>query len=142
MPRDPDCIFCKIIDGAIPSMKVYEDAAAYAFLDIGPLADGHLLLIPKDHHERLDTMSPELLGQVTRLLPALARALVDVTGAAGYNVLQNNGRLAGQVVMHVHFHLIPRQAQDGLGYRWNAGQYPPGRAEQLRQALQAALNPP
>jgi histidine triad (HIT) family protein len=141
MSRDPDCIFCKIIDGAIPSMKVYEDDACFSFLDIGPLADGHLLVIPKDHHQQLDTMSAELVGRVTGVLPILARAVIQVTGAAGYNVLQNNGRLAGQAVDHVHFHIIPRQADDGLGYRWNAGQYPPGRAEQLHEAIQKTLAP-
>ena len=141
MSRDPDCIFCKIIEGTIPSMKVYEDDACLSFLDIGPLADGHLLLIPKDHHRQLDTMSPELVGRVAGVLPTLARAVIQVTGAAGYNVLQNNGRLAGQAVDHVHFHIIPRQADDGLGYRWNPGQYPPGRAEQLHEAIQKSLDP-
>jgi len=140
MSRHSDCIFCKIIEGVIPSMKVHEDEVCLSFLDVGPLADGHLLVIPKEHHDRLDTMSPELVGQVTGVLPSLARAVVQVTGAEGYNVLQNNGPVAGQAVGHVHFHIIPRQADDGLGYRWNAGAYPPGRAEHLHEAISKAFD--
>jgi histidine triad (HIT) family protein len=110
-----------------------------AFLDIAPLAEGHLLLVPLEHYRRLDDMRPELVASVCSRLAELGSAVVRVTGAQGYNVLQNNGRVAGQVVEHVHFHVIPRKADDGLGYRWLAKSYAPGRDEQLRDLLRGAL---
>lgn len=138
---DPSCVFCKIIVGQIPCMRVFEDDAALVFLDIGPLAEGHLLMVPKQHVERLDQMSPEQIMAVTRHLPMLGRALMKAVGAVAYNILQNNGRESGQEVPHVHFHIIPRKAGDGLGYRWNASKYAPGRAEKVRDLLLAALKP-
>jgi histidine triad (HIT) family protein len=138
--NDSSCIFCKIIGGQIPCLKVFETADLLSFLDIGPLAEGHLLVIPKTHHERLEDMPPEAVAAVTRHLPTLGKALLQVTGAAGYNVLQNNGKASGQEVMHVHFHLIPRVSGDGLGYRWNASKYPEGRGEQLQKEILAALD--
>jgi histidine triad (HIT) family protein len=136
---DPACVFCKIIAGEIPCLRVFEDEASLAFLDIGPLADGHLLIIPQRHYERLEEMPPDEVAAVTRHLPRLARAVLRITSAAGYNVLQNNGKVSGQAVSHVHFHIIPRVDADGLGYRWNASQYPPGRAEALHRQITDAL---
>ena len=139
MAADPDCVFCKIVAGDIPSHGVLRTDSCLAFLDVGPLADGHLLLIPLEHYRRLEDMSAEMVADLCGRLPELGRAVVRVAGADGYNVLQNNGRVAGQVVEHVHFHLIPRRADDGLGYRWLPKSYPQGRAEQLRDQLRAAL---
>jgi histidine triad (HIT) family protein len=136
---DPNCVFCKIVAGQIPSLRVYEDDLVLAFLDIGPLAEGHLLVIPKEHAERLEDMPSETLAHLARQLPTLARVVLRVTGAAGYNLLQNNGRVSGQEIPHVHFHIIPRVAADGLGYRWNVSKYPEGRGEEIRQKLLAAL---
>ncbi len=134
-----DCIFCKIVAGQIPSLKIYENDHALSFLDIGPLSDGHLLVIPKKHYARLDDMSADEVAAVARVLPELADAVVRATGAQGYNVLQNNGRIAGQLVDHVHFHIIPRKPDDGLGYRWNPKKYPPGKDKQLQQQIIAEL---
>ena len=136
----PDCIFCKIVAGQIPCMQVYGDDDCLAFLDIGPLAQGHLLLIPREHFGRLEEVPPEALAKVCSVLPRLGSALVDVTGAAGYNVLLNNGAVAGQEVPHVHFHLIPRVEGDGLGYRWNRTAYAEGRIEELGGQLRAAVD--
>lgn len=133
------CIFCRIAKGEIPSMKVFEDGSCLAFLDIGPLAEGHLLLVPKVHRERLEAMCADEVAAITRHLPKLAKAVLAATGAADYNVLQNNGSAAQQSVGHVHFHIIPRRNGDALGYRWPAGSYPAGRGEELRQKVQAAL---
>ncbi|NLX05929.1 MAG: HIT family protein [Phycisphaerae bacterium] len=133
------CIFCRIVAGEVPSLKVYEDDSALAFLDIGPLAEGHVLVIPKRHYERLEEMPAEEVGAVTRHLPVLAKAVLKATGAGAYNVLQNNGEVAGQAVGHVHFHIIPRTSGDGLGYRWNATSYAAGRDRQLQEAIVSAL---
>jgi histidine triad (HIT) family protein len=134
-----DCVFCKIAAGDIPSMKIVEDGQSLAFLDINPLAEGHVLLIPKDHFETLDEMSPDVVAAVTAHLPRLVAAVTSVAGAEGCNVLQNNGQASGQVVPHVHFHVIPRRSGDALGYRWPAGSYEAGRAEQVHAALKQAL---
>jgi histidine triad (HIT) family protein len=139
MDAPVDCVFCKIAAGEIPSLKVFDDATTFAFLDINPLADGHLLVIPRAHYAQLDEMPDDEVSRVTGHLPRLARAVVAATGAEGYNILQNNGAVSGQAVMHVHFHIIPRTGADGLGYRWNAGQYPTGRDRQMHEAIVSAL---
>ena len=115
------CIFCKIVAGKIPCYKLYEDDDVFSFLDIGPLSRGHALLIPKRHYVTLHQMPPELVGRCMSVVPRLSKAIVAATGVSGWNLLQNNGEVAGQEVGHVHFHIIPRAAGDGLGYRWNAG---------------------
>ncbi len=135
-----DCIFCKIVSGDIPSLKIFEDKKVLAFLDIGPLADGHLLVIPKNHYEKLDEMTEEDITAIAAVLPRLAKALIQATGAEGYNLLQNTGECAGQVVKHVHFHLIPRKPNDGLGYRWPAKKYPEGKDKEIQQKIISQLN--
>ena len=142
MSRDPDCIFCKVAAVEIPAAVIFENESIVAFLDIGPLAEGHVLIIPRAHHAKLSDLSASECAQLGSMLPKVARALLEVTGAEGFNLLVNEGRAAGQLVPHVHFHLIPRVASDKLGYRWNAGTYAPGRAEQLAAAYQTALAPP
>lgn len=136
---DPDCIFCKIIAGQVPSMSVLDTKSALAFMDIGPLAEAHLLLIPKRHYVTLDQMPEDEVRDLTALLPRLAKIVVEVTEAEGFNILQNNGPVAGQAVGHVHFHVIPRRKDDGLGYRWPAKSYEPGRAEEIHGQLLQAL---
>lgn len=138
--RDPDCIFCKILAVEIPAAVVYETDTFVAFLDIGPLAEGHLLVIPRDHYVYLIDMPPSTCADIAGALPKLGRALLAVTGAEAFNVLLNNGTVAGQAIDHAHFHLIPRTANDGLGYRWNAGTYPEGRIDEIAAAYQTALS--
>jgi len=139
MARDPNCVFCKVVGAEIPAAVVYEDPTVLAFLDIGPLSEGHLLVIPREHYHHLVDVPAQCCAEVATVLPRLGRALLGVTGAQGFNVLVNNGAAAGQIVPHVHWHLIPRMQGDGLGYRWNPGKYAEGRANQLAKALQAAL---
>ncbi len=138
-PTDPICIFCKIVGGEIPSMKVWETEDALAFLDVAPLAEGHLLVIPKPHYARLGDIPGSVLGGVLALLPMLAGAVGKVTGATGHNILQNDGRIAGQAVDHVHFHIIPRREGDGLGYRWLPGEYTTDRGRTIHRHLLQAL---
>lgn len=139
MSRDPNCVFCKIVAVQIPAAVVYEDEDVLAFLDVGPLAEGHLLVIPRDHYANLTDLSPGKCSKLAATFPFLGRALLAVTRAAGFNILVNQGTVAGQVVPHVHFHMIPRGDADQLGYRWNAGKYAPGRAAELAAKIQAAL---
>ncbi|MCO6437122.1 MAG: HIT family protein [Phycisphaerae bacterium] len=142
MPRDADCIFCRIVSAEVSASVVYEDENCLAFLDVAPLAEGHLLLVPRDHFSDLTSLPPPLCGSVMSLLPRLGSAVMTVAKASGFNVLVNNGKAAGQAVPHVHIHVIPRVASDGLGYRWNASKYAPGRAEVLAEAYQRALRTP
>lgn len=138
-PTDPNCIFCKIVRGEVPSLNVWETEEALAFLDIGPLAEGHLLVIPKPHYANLGDIPGSALSRMLELLPKLAGAVRKVTGATGHNILQNDGRVAGQAVDHVHFHIIPRREGDGLGYRWLAGQYKDDRGRTIQEDLLQTL---
>jgi histidine triad (HIT) family protein len=117
-----ETIFTKILAGEIPCHKIYEDEHVLAFLDIGPLSEGHALVIPKEPAETLDRLSDEAAAAIGRVLPRLGRAVMKATGAASFNILQNNGRAAHQFVDHVHFHIIPKH-EDGSGLKisWNAG---------------------
>jgi histidine triad (HIT) family protein len=101
-------IFTRIIKGEIPCHKVYEDDLVFAFLDIGPLSEGHVVLVPKEEAATLDALSDESAAAVGRVLPRLCRAVMKATETSDYNILQNNGGLAHQEVEHVHFHIIPK----------------------------------
>lgn len=102
------CIFCKVINGSVPSAKIYEDEHVYAFMDIMPLTKGHVLLIPKTHKENLYNLSDEEAANLFSVAPKIARALKEEFKPAGMNLLQNNGAPAGQSVFHFHLHFIPR----------------------------------
>jgi histidine triad (HIT) family protein len=134
-----DCLFCKIVAGEIPAVKVLEDDTCVAFMDIGPLAEGHVLLIPKAHAVTLDEMPDDDAGKMLGHLPSLVKAVQTVTACQGVNVLQNNGRAAHQQVMHVHFHVIPRNEGDAFGFNWPGGSYRTGRMEELGDALRKQL---
>ena len=139
IPRQEDCIFCKIIAGQIPCHRLHEDERVLAFLDIGPLSAGHCLVIPKPHYRTLDQLPDGLAGACMEAAVRLSRAVVAATGVEAWNILQNNGAAAGQVVMHVHFHIIPRRGQDGLGYRWNAGKLDAAKAAELIEAIRGKM---
>ncbi len=134
-----DCIFCRMVGGEIPVTKVYEDEVVLAFLDIGPISDGHTLLIPKEHFAKLEDCPAELMGKVASRLGKISTAVVKATGADGYNVLCNNGRSAGQLVEHLHFHIVPRRTGDGVFDRWPSFKYPPGKIEKLASQIQQLL---
>lgn len=124
-----ETIFGKILSGAIPCHKVYEDERVLAFLDINPLSTGHTLVIPKEPAKTLDALSDDSAAALGRALPRICRAVIAVTGVREYNVLQNNGPGAHQAVAHVHFHIIPKpNANEGLGIRWPAGKLEGGQA--------------
>ena len=134
-----ETIFAKIIRGEIPCHKVYEDEKVLAFLDVGPLSKGHTLVIPKEAVATLDQLSDESAAALGRVLPRLSRAVLKVTGATAYNVLQNNGAAAHQAVSHVHFHIIPKFAGSGLGIDWPAGTLDGAQGQALAQKIAEAL---
>jgi histidine triad (HIT) family protein len=132
-------IFSKIIAGEIPCHRVYEDTHVLAFLDIGPLSDGHVLVIPKEARAYLHELSDESAAALGRVLPRICRAVLQATGATSYNLLQNNGRDAHQEVMHVHFHIVPKIEGQGLGLVWKSGKLDASKAQILLSRLSAAL---
>ncbi|GJM25303.1 MAG: hydrolase [Phycisphaerae bacterium] len=134
-----DCVFCKIVAGEIPCHQIFSNDVVLAFLDIGPVSAGHVLLIPKRHCDSIVDLPSDVASAIGETLPRLARAVIDTVSADGLNVLQNNGECAGQVVNHAHFHLIPRTKDDGLGYRWRSGEYRAGEAEQLCGKISGSL---
>lgn len=135
----PACLFCKIASGEIPAAKVLETDRALAFLDIGPLNPGHLLLVPKDHYATLTDLPDELASLTAALLPRLGRAVMAATGAEGLNVLVNVGQVAGQTIHHVHWHLIPRHPGDPLKWPWPAGRYEGEALDAMRARIEQAL---
>ena len=140
MARDPDCVFCKIIAGEIPAAVVAESGLAIAFMDIGPIAEGHTLVIPRDHYETVMDMPPEVVADVHRLAAQVARAAKAAIGCEGLNVLQNNGAVAGQVVGHVHVHVIPRDAGDGLKWPWPSAEAEPDRLASLAERIKLGMD--
>lgn len=134
-----ETIFSRIIRGEIPCHRVFEDDMVLAFLDVGPLSAGHTLVIPKEAAATLDTLSDESAAALGRVLPRLCRAVLAATGATAYNVLQNNGAAAHQFVHHVHFHIIPRHGEAGLGVGWKAGSLDPAQGKALAEKIKILL---
>ena len=117
MKKD-DCIFCKIAAGEIPSATVYEDDDFRAILDLGPAAKGHTLVIPKNHSDNLLSVEPDTAAKALKVISRTANAIKEALGCDGINVVQNNGEAAGQTVMHLHFHIIPRYKNDSVNIGW------------------------
>ena len=110
--RDENCIFCKIVAGEIPSRTLFEDEDFKVMLDVGPAAKGHALIVPKAHYADIYELPGELAGEAMKLAKRMATHMTTVLGCDGFNILQNNGEVAGQTVFHYHMHLIPRYASD------------------------------
>src|SRR5690625_1849391 len=114
-----DCIFCKIIDGEIPSAKVYEDDDVYAFLDLSQVTKGHTLVIPKKHSRNLYDTSPKVAGKLFEAVPKIANAIKKAYDPVGMNLLNNNEAEAHQSVFHLHLHLIPKyKVGEGFDIVW------------------------
>lgn len=129
-----DCIFCKIINGEIPSSKVYEDEHVLAFLDISQVTKGHTLVIPKVHKENVYELTPEIASHIFSVVPKIANALKVEYQPIGLNTINNNGEAAGQTVFHFHMHLLPRYGEgDGFGAVWktHTSDYKPEELQQM-----------
>lgn len=118
MSSDPDCIFCKIISGDIPSFRILEDELTIAFMDINPANTGHALVIPRRHVEDLHSIDAESLSAVVQSAQRVARAVQKTVGPQGLNLVQCNGDAAGQSVYHFHMHVLPRAIGDELKMNW------------------------
>jgi histidine triad (HIT) family protein len=134
-------IFDRILNGELPCHRVYEDDHVLAFLDIFPLSEGHTLVIPKERKAFLHELSDEAGAALGRALPKIARAVLSVTGASAYNILQNNGAEAHQAVFHVHFHVIPKTSAGGLDVGWKPGRLDAGVGQGLAERIAATILP-
>ena len=134
MAADPDCLFCKIVAGELPSTRVDDDERAIAFMDINPATRGHLLVIPRAHSTDVRDIPAEDLHAVVDVVQRLARTVVEKLGADGVNLLNSTGRAAWQTVFHFHVHVIPRYANDPLRLPWVPG---PGDRDEIMAAAEA-----
>lgn len=117
-----DCIFCKIANGEIPSTTLYEDEMFRVILDLSPAAKGHALILPKEHYANLYELDDEYAAKAMVLAKKMATAMTKALGADGFNLVQNNGEVAGQTVFHFHLHLIPRYKDAEPIIQWEPGQ--------------------
>ncbi len=108
-----DCLFCDILSGKKNGHFIYEDDLHISILDKYPIDTGHSLIIPREHHEKITDMSPSNVGEMFSIVPKIANAILDATGADAFSVGQNNGRAAKQIIPHVHVHIIPRYNHKG-----------------------------
>ena len=132
-------IFNRILDGSIPCHRVYEDELTLAFLDINPLAPGHTLVIPKEAQATVMDLSEKSAAGIGRVLPRITRAACAAAGVQECNIIQNNGAGAGQEVMHVHFHVIPKSSEFGLRKQWTPRPLADGEAEEILRIMQALV---
>ena len=130
MNRAPDCVFCKIVAKTIPATIVHEDEATIAFMDIGQVNPGHVLVAAKSHAENIYALDDDAAAAVFRSAAKVARAVRDAFSPPGLSVYQANGKPAGQTVFHFHLHLVPRHDGDGMALAWPVKNPP-------REALEA-----
>lgn len=133
-----DCVFCKIINHKIPAHFVYENDKVVAFLDIAPINPGHTLVVPKIHCENILDAPEDVLAELIFATQRISQAILKGLGYHGFNLGVNNGRVAGQVIPHLHFHIIPRKIGDGLKM-WPQRKYSHGEAEVVAEKIKKVL---
>ena len=133
MAADPDCLFCKIVAGDVPAVRVHEDERTIAFMDINPATRGHLLVIPREHAADVHAIDPEDLKACAVAAKGLAQRVRDKLGADGVNLLNSTGKVAWQTVFHFHLHVIPRYDGDPLRLPWQPA---PGDRDEIAQAAE------
>ena len=133
-----DCLFCKIVKGELPSSKLYEDEDTLAFLDLFPVNKGHSLVIPKEHYETIFDIPEDILSKVSSVMKNVADAVKKGVNSEGISIAQSNGKDAGQVIPHIHFHVIPRFKNDGLKL-WPQGKYEEGEMDKFKEDISKFL---
>ncbi len=134
MKKD-NCIFCKIINGEIPSHVLYEDEQFKVILDVNPATKGHALILPKEHYANLYELSEETAADAMKLAQRMMRKMTEKLDCDGFNIVQNNGEAAGQTVFHFHMHLIPRYKNDGEILKYIAGDPGQEELERIKKTL-------
>ena len=135
---DSNCIFCKILNKEIPSKVVYEDNDFLAFLDIAPATKGHVLIVPKEHAATLSDLSDDKASKILVLAKKIVDAMKKVHSFTDFNIIQNNGEIAGQTVHHYHLHIIPRYSKEELGL-WTPHEGDPSVTEESAEAFRKLL---
>ena len=133
--KDDNCIFCKIANGEIPSKTLFEDDEFRVILDLGPAAKGHALILPKNHYANLYELPEETASKVMLLAKKMAMQMTDKLKCDGFNLVQNNGEVAGQTVFHFHMHLIPRYKTDNQTIGWKPGEPSQEELEEIRAQI-------
>ncbi len=139
MTKDPDCIFCKIANGDIPSDTVFENEEFRVILDLNPATKGHALVLPKYHFTNIYDMESGYTGRAFETARSVALAMKNGLNCEGVNVIQNNEALAGQSVFHFHIHVIPRYKDDGQQVLWKPGKSDPEEQKKLAETIGNAM---
>ena len=134
-----DCIFCKIVAKQIPATVVYEDAHVLAFMDIGQVNPGHVLVAVKKHAENIYALEDTPAGELFKAAARIARGIRDAFNPEGLSVYQANGKAAGQTVFHLHVHLVPRHAGDGMELTWPVKNPPREKLTEYAEKIKRAL---
>lgn len=137
--QSDNCIFCKIASGVIPSTTVYEDEDFRAILDLGPAAEGHTLILPKEHFDDVTELPEALAAKVLPVAAKIGMAMKAGLRCAGFNLVQNNGETAGQTVMHFHLHVIPRYEGGPEIASWTPGETTPEVMKETAEKIRVAL---
>ncbi|MDF1663672.1 MAG: HIT family protein [Planctomycetota bacterium] len=135
-----DSIFTKIVRGDLPCYKLFEDDLTLAFLDINPVSKGHCLVICKEEYQYIEDVPDEMLGALIKSVKRVGQAMTTALGGKDYNLIVNNGPIAGQEVPHVHFHIVPREPGDGLRTGWKQGKLNNDEAKDLAESVRKALS--
>lgn len=133
--KQDNCIFCKIIAGEIPSHTLYEDEQFKVILDVGPATKGHALILPKEHYANLYELPEEVAMNVMKLAKKMVQLMTDKLGCDGFNLVQNNGEVAGQTVFHFHMHLIPRYKNDGEILKYNVQSFSQDELAEIKKQI-------
>jgi len=135
--KDDNCIFCKLANGDIPTNSIYEDDDFKVILDASPASKGHALILPKQHYANIFEIEDETLAKAAKLAKKIMTHEKDVLGCEGYNLVQNNGEVAGQTVFHFHMHLIPRylNAKNNDILNWSHETFSPEEMAEIRDSL-------
>lgn len=134
MKKD-DCIFCKIANGEIPTNAIYEDDMFKVILDLSPATKGHALILTKEHYANIFELPEEVAGKAMQLAKKLAGQMKENLQCDGFNIVQNNGEVAGQTVFHFHMHLIPRYNDDNQNILWTPGESTPEGLEEIKNKI-------
>lgn len=133
--NENNCIFCKIVKGELPSRTIYEDEEFRVILDLSPATKGHALILAKEHYDDLFELPEETAGKVMMLAKKMATRMTSKLECAGFNLLQNNGEVAGQTVRHFHLHLIPRYENDGNPLKTIPGDATPEQLDEVKDVI-------
>lgn len=134
-----DCVFCKIVAGDIPAAKLLETDKVTSFLDISPVNPGHALVVPKRHVASLLSLNQDELHVMIFVAKRVAAAVTEATDSPAFNILQNDGEAAGQVIRHAHLHVIPRNPDDGFSLGWRQLSYGEGELQALQRSVRQKL---